>query len=246
MARLNENFDSDENHLGPSVTTHAIPRSPSKNARTTPEENQQSQAITNGQKNQIPPLEPAKPIPISRSGKKSLRRHPLTPLYVNLLALPTPTDAIQSGHGLGYLYGPRNVKPRAPANRINSASEFSHKVSTVLEGRQATKDLSDYVVIDSTSETDDDNRGDSFQQTQREVYKSRLQKLSNLQLHGSESNVSGISARNFPSIIADTNPSSKPVLEIVVADDSSSKANISLESRVPEPGSVEEDDVFFR
>lgn len=255
MARLNENFDSDENYLGPSVITHAIPRSPSKNARTTPEENQQSQAITNSQKSQIPPLEPAKPITISRSGKKSLRRHPLTPLYVNLLALPTPTDAIQSGHGLSYLYGPRNVKPRdlksrmdfkIPANRINSASELPHIVSTVLEGRQATKDLSDYVVIDSTSETDDDNRGDSFQQAQREVYKSRVQKLPNLQLHDSESNVSGISARNFPSITADTNPSSKPVLEIVVADYSSSKANISLESRVPEPGSVGEDEVFFR
>lgn len=255
MARLNENFDSDENYHGSSVIPHAIPRSPSQNARTTREENQQSQAITNGQKSQIPTLEPAKSITRSRSGKKSLRRHPLTPLYANLLALTTPTDAIQSEHGLGYLYGPRNVKPiglkpsldfKTPENRINSASELPHKVSTVLEGRQATKDLSDYVVIDSASETDDDNRGDFFQQTQREAYKFRVQKLPNLQLHGTDSSLSVISAQNFSTITANTNPSSKPVLGILVADYSSSKANVSLESRFPEPGSVEEDDVFFR
>ena len=255
MARLNENFDSDENYHESSVIPHGTPRSPSQNARTTREENQQSQFITNGQTSQIPTMEPAKPIARSRSGKKSLKRHPLTPLYVNLLALPTPTDAIQSDHRLGYLYRPSNVKPRGlkprldfktPANRINSASILPHKVSTGLEGRQATKDLSDYVVIDSTSETDDDNRGDPLQQTQRGAYKFRVQKLPNLQLHGTDSNLSGISARDFPSITADTDSSSRPVLEILVADNSPSKANISLESRFPEPGSVEEDDVFYR
>lgn len=253
MARLNENFDSDENYHEPSVIPHATPRSPSQNARTTRAENQQSQVITNDQRSQIPPLEPAKSITRSPSGNKSVKRHPLTPRYVNLLALPTPTDTIQSDHGVGYLYRPSNVKPRGlkprldfktPANQINSASELP--LSTVLEGRQATKDLLDYVVIDSTSETDDDNPGDSFQKTQRGAYKFRTQKLPNLQLHGPDSNLSKLLAGNFPPITADTNSSSKPVLENLVADYSSSKANTTLEFRFIEPGSEAEDDVFYR
>lgn len=254
MARLNENFDNDANYPGLPVIPHTTPRSPLKNTRTTLEENQ---AIANGQEShntsteeelQIPLLEPASPITRGCSDKQ-------TPLYVNLLALPTRTDAIQSEYRLSYLYGPTHVKPRGftprmyvtpPANRINSASELLHKGSTILEGRQATQSLSNYVVIDSTSETDHDTRGDPFQQSQREAYKPRDQTLPEMQLHGTDSSLSGKSGRNFPSTTANTVRSSKPVRDILVAGCSSSKANIGPESRVPETGSAKEDDVLFR
>lgn len=194
MARLNKNFDSDESSLDPPVISHAIPRSPLK-SRTTSQEKQQSQALPHGQKShkasteeglQVTPLEPIKSFTSGRSGKKTLRRQrPLTPLYVNLLVLPTQTDAVRSEHGLGFLPGLRNDKPRilsprrnmkSPTNLINSASEFQID-SSVWEGRQATKDLGDYVLMDPTSETDDDTREDLVQQTQKEAHKPRGQGL---------------------------------------------------------------------
>lgn len=253
MARLNENFDSDESHVGPLATPHAMSRSHSKYIRGTLAGNQQSQATTKGQKShkasteeelRMPPLESTDSITRGRSGKNSLRRQRLlTPLYVNLLALPTQTDAAQSEHGLGYLSELRNVKQRSltprmnvktPAHPVSSASELLRNGSTILEVRQVPKDLLEYVLIDSTSGTDDDAQGDSFQRKHREAFKPRVQTLPKLQLHGIDSNVSGKSARNFPSTTAKTTPSSKPILEILVADYSSSKANISPESRLPE------------
>lgn len=247
MARLNANFDGDENYLGPLVSQHAIPRSHSKNRKRTLEGHRQSQVTTNGQKArhastkeglQIPPLEPS---------KLTLRRQrPLRPLYMNLLPLPTQTDAVQSVHGESDLYRLRranltprmNVKP--PVHPTYSFSELLHKDSTFFESRQATMDRLGYVVIDSTSETDDDAQDELFQRTHREAYQPRVQTLPKLQLHGTNSNSTGKSAENIPSVIANTAPYGKPVLETLVADYSSSKANTSPESRPPE------NIVFFR
>lgn len=252
MARLNENFDSDENYLGPPVTPHAIPRSPLQNPRTTLQENQESQAITSGQKShkasteeelQIAPLEPAKEITKVPSGTNSLRRQRLLkPLSVNLLAFPTQTDAVQSDK-LRSLTLRNEVK--TPSNRVNSDCELPPKSSTVLEGRQASKDPSDYVVIDSTSETDDDTRGDFFPQTQRDAHKTRGQKHPKLRRYGTGSKLSGKSAWNIPSITVNTTLSNKPVLGLLAAD-CSSKANISPESRVSEAVSADDTDMFLR
>lgn len=262
MARLNKNFDNDESPQNPPIISHAIPRSPLKNTRTTPQEKQQRQAIAHGQTSykasteeglEILPLEPTKSFTSGRSSKKTLRRQrPLTPLYVNLLALPTQTDAVRSEHGLGFLDGLRNDKPRIlisrrnvknPANRINSASELPLGFS-VLEEMQATKDLWDYVLIDSASEAHDDTRRDFLQQTQREAYKPRGQKLPKMQLLGSDSKSTQKSLLNSLSIADDTTPSKKPSFETLVADCDSSKTNISPESG-NQPVSAEEDDVFL-
>lgn len=263
MARLNKNFDSDENSLNSPVISHAIPRSPLKSTRTTSQEKQQSQAIPHGQKShkasteeglQVLPLEPIKPFTSGRSGKKTLRKQrPLTPLYVNLLVLPSQTDAVRSEHGLGFLPGLRNDKPRiltsrmnmkSPTNLINSASEFQIG-SSVWEGRQATKDLCDYALMDPTSETDDDTRGDFSQQTQKEAHKPRGQKLPKMQLLGTDSEITQQSGWNFPSINDDTTPSRKPGHEISVADCASLKENINPESGDPKPIFAEEDDIFL-
>lgn len=258
MARLNKNFDSDENSLDPAFISHAIPRSPLKSAPKTSQEKQQSPAIPHGRKShkasteeglQIPSLEPIKPFTGGRSGKKTLRRQrPLTPLYVNSLALPTQTAAVRSEHGLGFLPGLRNDKPRTliskrnmktPANLINSASEFQIG-SSVWEGRQATKDLSDYILIDLTSETDDGTRGD-FLQTQKESHKPRGQKLPKMQLLRADSKITQKSGLNFLSINDDTTPSKNPDLEISVADCASLRASISPESGDSQPILVEGD-----
>lgn len=263
MARLNKDFDSDESSLEPPVISHAIPRSPLKSIRTTSQEKQQSQATPYGQKShkasteeglQDTPLEPIKSFTSGRSGKKTLRRQrPLTPLYVNLLALPTQTDAVRSEHGLGFLPGLRNDKPRilscrrnmkSPTNLINSASEFQIG-SSVWEGRQATKDLCDYVLMDPISETDDDTRGDFLQQTQKPAHKPRGQKLPKMQLLGTDSKITQKSGLNFPSINDDTTPSRKPGLEISVADCVSLKENINPESGDPKSIFAEEDDLFL-
>lgn len=259
MARLNKNFDSDENSLDSPVISHAIPRSPLKSTRTTSQERQQSQAIPQGQKShkasteeglQVPPLEPIKSITSGRSDKNTMRsQRPLTPLYVNLLVLPTQTDAVRSEHGLGFLPGLRNDKPRilrsgrnmkSPTNLINSASEFQMG-SSVWEGRQATKDLCDYVLMDPTRETDDDTRGDFLQQTQKEAHKPRGQKLPKMQLLCTDSKITQESGLTFPSINDDTTPSRRPGLEISVADCASLKENINPESGDPKPIFAEDD-----
>lgn len=257
MARLNKSFDSDENSLEPPVISHATPRPPLKNTRTTSQEKLQSQAIPQGQKSykasteeglQFQPLQPTKPFTSCRSGKKTLRRkYPLTPLHVNLLVLPTQTDAVRS-NGLGLLHGLRNDKPRTlmsrrngktPANLSNSASELPQIGSPVLEGRQVTEELCDYILIDPTSVTDDDTRGDFLQQTQREACEPRGQKLPGSQLFGTDSKITQESVPSFPSIADDTTPSKEPNLEIPVAGCASLKANISPESGVPKLVSTE-------
>lgn len=252
MARLNKNFDSDENSLDPPAISQATPKSPLKNTQTTLREKQQRQAITHCHKIhkssteeglQIPSLERAKSFTSGRSGRKTLRRQrPLSPLYVNLLVLPTQADAVRSEPGVGFLHG-RNVK--SPANRIYSASKLPQIGSSVLEGRQATKDHWDYVLIDSTNEIDDDTRGDSLQQTQREAYKPRGQKLPKMQLLSTDSEITRKSVLKFSSITDNTTPSEKRDVKIPVADCASSKANISPESGDPKTVSAEENDVFL-
>lgn len=258
MARLNKNFDSDENSQDPAVISHAIPRSPLKSRSAASQEKHQSPAVPHGQKShkasteeglQIQSLEPIKYFASGRSGKKTLRRQrPLTPLYVNLLVLPTQTAALRSEHELGFLPGLRHDKPRTltskrnmktPANLMNPASEFQIG-SSVWEGRQATKDLCDYVLIDLTSETDDGTRGD-FLQTQKETHKPRGLKLPKMQLLGTDSKITQQSGLNFLSINDDTNPSKNRDLENSVADCASLRASISSESGDSQPISTEED-----
>lgn len=260
MARLNKNLDNDENSLDPSVISHTIPRSPLMNTRTTLE----NKPIPHGQKShkasteeglQILPREPAKSFTSDRLGRKKLRRQrPLTPLYVNLIDLSTQTDAVQSEHGLEFLRGLRNDKPRflisrrnakPAANRITSASKLSQIGSSGLESRQATRDLWDFVLIDSTSETDDDIRGDFLQQTRREAHKSGGQKNSKMQLLGTDSKITQESVLDFPSMTDNTTPSNKWNLDISIADCASSKAVTSPESRDPKTVSAKEDDVFL-
>lgn len=262
MARLNKHFDSDENSLDPAVISHAIPRSPLKSTTTTSQEKQQSPAIPHGQKShkasteeglQVQSIEPIKSFTSGRSGKKTLRRHrPLTPLYVNLLVLPTQTAAVRSEHGLGFLAGLRNDKPRTltskrnmktPTNLINSASEFQIG-SSVWEGRQATKDLCDYVLIDPTSEADDGTRGD-FLQTRKEAHKPRGQKPPKVQLLGTDSKITQKSGLNFLSINDDTTPSKYPDIENSTADCASVRGSISPESGDSHPIFAEEDQLIL-
>lgn len=265
MARLNKTFDSDENSLDPPANSHAIPRSPLKNTRVTCLEKEQRRAITHGQEShnslteeglQIPPLEPAKSITSDRSGRKTLRRQrPLTPLYVNLQDLPIQTDAARSEHGLGFLHGLKSNKPRflisgsnmkTLVNQNNSASKLPQIGSSVLESRRATRDLWDCVLIDFTSETDDDIRGDFLQQTRREAYKPRGQKNPKMQqLLGTDSKITQKSILNFPSITDNNTPSNKRNLDISIADCASSKANTSPEYGDPKTVFAEEDDVFL-
>lgn len=260
MARLNKNFDSDENSLDPPVISHGIPASPreSTSTPTTSQEKHQSQTIPHGQKGnkaspeeglQIPSLEPIKSFTSNRSDKKTLRRQrPLTPLYVNLLTLPTLTAAVRPEHGLGFLPGLRNDKPRTliskskmktPAKPINSATEFQIG-SSVWEGRQYTKDLSDYVHIDLTSETDDGTRG-YFLYTPKEAHKPPGQKLPKVQLLGTESKFTQKSGLNFLSIDVDTAPSKNTEIDISVAECSLLKAGISPEFGDPQPVIAEKD-----
>lgn len=263
MARLNKNFDSDENSLDPPVISYAIPASPleSTSTPTTSQEKQQSQTIPHGQKSnkaspeeglQIPSLELIKPFTSNRSDKKTLRRQrPLTPHYVNLLTLPTQTAAIRPEHGLGFLPGSRNEKPgtlisksnmKTPAKPINNASELQIG-SSVWEGRQATKDLCDYVHIDPTSETDDGTPG-FFQHTLKEAGKSRGQNLPKMQLLGTNSIITQKSGSNFLNIDGDTAPSKKTEIGISVADCSLLKAGISPEFGDPQPVIAEKDDLI--
>lgn len=225
MARLNNNFDRDENSLDPPVTSHTIPASSldSTSTPTTSQEKQQSQTIPHGQKSnkgsskeglQIPSLEPIKSFTSNRSNKETLsRQRPLTPLYVNLLTLPSQTASIRPERGLGFLPGSRNEKPRTlisksnmktPAKSINNASEFQIG-SSVWEGRQATKDLCDYVHVDPTSEAVDGTPG-CFLHTQKEAGKSRGPKLSKMQPLGTNSKITQRSGSNFLSIDGDTAP----------------------------------------